>query len=63
MAEAFLESFFVGGNADAVDAPLRRMNLASRQRPGMTNRWPQTGNSITQFFLLRVWMVQLFLLV
>jgi len=31
VAEAFLESFFVGGNADAVDAPLRRMNLASRQ--------------------------------
>lgn len=31
VAEAFLESFFVVGNADAVDAPLRRMNLASRQ--------------------------------
>ena len=31
VAEEFLESFFVRGNADAEDAPLRRMNLASRQ--------------------------------
>ena len=41
MAEEFLESFFVRGNADAEDAPLRRMNLASRQRPWLETDGPK----------------------
>ena len=54
MAEEFLESFFVRGNADAEDAPLRRMNLASRQRPWLETDGPKLVTHITHFFLSRV---------